>query len=144
MAVPATHMASDNAFSNPKTSRFNQKHHPYTENLIKETSGDSTKAFLHWGDVLDDCKDGVYDLPAVQLKQYNRREQSDAKCSCTSRLLTDSIRQHYVMICGVDDNTHSSAHSQACMLGCTREGVLRPSIYSWSCGGLATSFTLAS
>lgn len=35
-----------------------------------------------WLSDTDDCKD-VYDLPAVHLKQYNRREQSDANCSCT-------------------------------------------------------------
>ncbi len=30
---------------------FIQKHHPYTGNLNRETSGDSTNAFVHCGDV---------------------------------------------------------------------------------------------
>ena len=39
------------ALLSPKTSVLIQKRHPYTGNLNRETSGDSTNAFLHCGDV---------------------------------------------------------------------------------------------
>ena len=38
--------------SSPKTSTSNQTHHPYTGNLISETSGDSDNTLLQCGDVL--------------------------------------------------------------------------------------------
>lgn len=40
------------ALSNPKTSILIQSHHPYTENMNPETSGDSKHTFLHCGDAL--------------------------------------------------------------------------------------------
>ncbi len=46
------------ALFNPATSTLIQKRHPYTGNLDSETAGDSKNAFLHCGDVLEECKIG--------------------------------------------------------------------------------------
>ena len=41
------------ALPNPRTPDSIQNCHPYTGNLSSETPGDSKKAFLHWGHVLE-------------------------------------------------------------------------------------------
>ncbi len=47
------HLVRAEALFNPETSILIQKCHPYNGNLNSETSGDSTSAFLHCGDVVD-------------------------------------------------------------------------------------------
>ncbi len=54
------------AFLNPKTSISIQKHPSYTRDLNAETSGDSTSAFLHCGDVLGTA-DGPVQLCCLTL-----------------------------------------------------------------------------
>ncbi len=52
MKFPTDTSGLQPALFNPEMSILIQKCDPYTGNLERETSGDSTNAFLHWGDFL--------------------------------------------------------------------------------------------
>jgi len=60
---------------NPKTSITLQERPSYSGNLNSETPGDSTNAFLHWGDVLGDC-----DSYSAYLKCQNSAYARIAVC----------------------------------------------------------------